>query len=204
VSGCSSWDVTAEDSIEHARVEARLDATSIDALMALFPFPHDLRLSIELREDTLSITTSLLATGEGDVPVAFGYHPYFRLPGVERSAWLVDLPVTRRAFLDERCLPTGKTEPVEIARAPLGDRTYDDLYLETKPRPVFSLAGGGRTISVAFGEGFPIAVIYAPSNDDVICFEPMTASTDPYAHPESLRWVGPGAQFVASFDVIVG
>ena len=28
-------------------------------------------------------------------PIAFGYHPYLRLPGVERSAWLVEIPVQR-------------------------------------------------------------------------------------------------------------
>ena len=36
----------------------------------------------------------------------------------------------RRAVLDERCLPTGKEEPVRIEPGPLRDRVLDDLFTE--------------------------------------------------------------------------
>jgi galactose mutarotase-like enzyme len=137
------------------------------------------------------------------VPVAFGYHPYFRLPGVDRRSWEVELPVVRRALLNERFLPTGQTEPVEIEPGPLGDTTYDDLFPEIAPRPLFALAGGGRRIEVTFSDEYPVAVVYAPANDDVICFEPMTAPTDPFSDRDALRWVPPGSSFSASFAVSV-
>jgi galactose mutarotase-like enzyme len=203
VAGCSGWDVTNRDAGERAHIEARLDAIRFEYLMALFPFPHELQMSVELLGNTLSITTTLLATGDRAVPVAFGYHPYFRLPGVARSDWTIELPVTRRSLLDDRCLPTGETEAVAIAPGPLGDRTYDDLFVEMAANPVFSLSGGGRTISVAFRQGYPVSVVYSPSNDDVICYEPMTATTDPFSHLEYVQWVEPGSKYVASFDVMV-
>ena len=53
------------------------------------------------------------------MPVAFGFHPYLTLPGLDRRQWLVELPVTSRMVLDERMLPTGESEPVQIPPAPL-------------------------------------------------------------------------------------
>ena len=41
------------------------------------------------------------------MPVAFGYHPYLRLPGAPREAWEVTLPVRAHAELDDRGIPTG-------------------------------------------------------------------------------------------------
>ena len=40
------------------------------------------------------------------------------------------------------------------------------------------LPTGGRQIEVSFGQGFPYAQVYAPDDDDVIAFEPMTAPTN--------------------------
>ena len=42
----------------------------------------------------------------------------------------------------------------------------------------FVLAGGGRRIELVFEEGYPYAQVFAPPDDDVVCFEPMTAPTD--------------------------
>ena len=62
------------------------------------------------------------------MPIAFGYHPYFRLPGVERSAWAVEIPVSERVVLDSEELPTGELEPADVAAGPLGSRTFDDEF----------------------------------------------------------------------------
>jgi galactose mutarotase-like enzyme len=204
LAGCPDWvveDARAEQ--EQARLVARLDAAALPELMALFPFPHELRIEATLRRATLAVATTLRATGDAPVPVAFGYHPYFRLPGVPRESWEVTLPVRRRAELDGRCLPTGASKALRIEPGPLAGRTYDDLFPELEPEPVFALAGGGRRIEVGFGEGYPVAVVYAPGNDDVVCFEPMTAPTDPFARPAGLRRVAPGASFTARFSIRV-
>ena len=91
------------------RSAARLDYGAHEQLMAAFPFPHELHVQAELRHDTLTVVTILLPTGDVAVPVSFGWHPYLCLPGVPRSEWRVELPVRRRALLDDRGLPTGET-----------------------------------------------------------------------------------------------
>jgi galactose mutarotase-like enzyme len=186
-----------------ARLAAELDFAAEPARAALFPFPHRLRVSAELAGRALRITTELRATGERAVPVAFGWHPWLRLPGVPRAQWRMSLPVTRRFVLDERCLPTGAREPVAIPPAPLGARRFDDLFDGLVPGQPFVLAGGGSRIELALGAGYGFAVVYAPTDDDVVCFEPLTAPTNPFDGGLPVRAVEPGGRFEAIFTIRV-
>ena len=138
------------------------------------------RIVIEARLEgaALTVATTVRATGDAPVPIAFGYHPYLRLPGVERVDWRVEIPVAERLVLDDRMIPTGEREPVEAIEGPLGSRTFDDGYLAPAGSAPFVLTGGGRRIEVRFGDAFPYAQVYAPADDDVIAIEPMTAPTN--------------------------
>jgi len=204
MAGCPHWQVRelAADA-DSARLLANLDFAAQPELMALFPFPHTLEIEVVLRESTLSITTTLEASGDVPVPIAFGYHPYFRLPDVPREQWCVELPVRRRMRLDARLLPTGETETARVETGPLGRRVHDDLYTELEPEPIFSLAGGARRIEVAFGAACRVAIVHAPADDDVVCFEPMTAPTNPFEGGAALAWAAPGERFSAGFSITV-
>jgi galactose mutarotase-like enzyme len=107
--------------------------------------------------------------------------------------------------LDERGIPTGGVEPVSIEPGPLGDRTYDDHFVELAEGAVFVLEGGGRRIEVEFGAGYPYAQVFAPLGGDesFICFEPMTAPVDALVSGEGLGSVPPGGSFRAEFRVRV-
>jgi galactose mutarotase-like enzyme len=204
VSGWPAWEVVSHAAdAQTARLEAVLEADRLPAVSELFPFPHRVRVRAELCDLTLRIQTTLEPTADRAVPVAFGYHPYFTLPGVPRDEWVVELPVKAQAVLDERFLPTGEEREVSIATGPLAGRTYDDLFPKLRSEPVFGVEGGGRRIAVAFERGYDVAVVYAPDNDAVICFEPMTAATNPFAGPYPLRWVEPGDTFTATFSISV-
>ena len=135
------------------------------------------------------------------MPVAFGYHPFFQLPGVPRAEWHVTLPVSDRLLLDERLVPTGERAPAGDLDGPLGERTFDDGFTLDALRGPFVLSGGGRRIEVAFEAGYPYAQVFAPAIADVICFEPMTAPADALRH--SPDFVAPGEAFSARFSVSV-
>lgn len=186
------------------RLRASFDFAAQADLLAAFPFPHELEMDVTLHGTTLRVATALRATGDVAVPVSFGYHPYFTLPGAERQAWEVQLPVREHLVVDDRMIPTGEREAPQGAHdGPLGDRTFDDGYTVAEGAR-FALAGGGRRIEVTFEEGYPIAVVYAPDDDDVVCFEPMTAPTNALGSGEGLRTVAPGETFRAVFSVTVG
>ena len=56
----------------------------------------------------------------------------------------------------------------------------------------FSVAGGGRTITVTFLEGYRYAQIYTPPGGRLICFEPMTAPTNALKSGAGLETLAPG------------
>jgi len=197
-------DVSTSADGDGAELSARLDFGAHRDLLAAFPFPHELRMRIALDHDGLLIDTSVEATADVEVPVSFGFHPYLRLPGVARAEWEVDLPVGQRLVLDDKLIPTGETEPVELPPGPLGDRTFDDGFCDLGEPPVFALAGGGRRIEVEFGDGFPFAQVFAPAEQEVICFEPMTAATNALASGWlQLPVARPGDAYDAQFRIRV-
>ena len=165
-----------EDTPEGPRLVGTFDFAAREDLMSVFPFPHQLQFEAGISDQKLTIATTVRASGDVPVPIAFGYHPYLRLPGVDRSAWLVEMPVSERVVLDSEELPTGELERADVASGPLGSRTFDDEF--EAPAEPFALAGGGRRIEVSFDRGYPYAQVYAPDDDDVIAFEPMTAPTN--------------------------
>jgi galactose mutarotase-like enzyme len=196
------WDVERyEDTPEGPRLGASFDFAAHEELMAVFPFPHRVQIEAGISDGTLTIATTVRASGEMPVPISFGYHPYFRLPGVERSAWVVEIPVSERVVLDVDELPTGQREAAEVSAGPLASRTFDDEFLA--PEEPFVLEGGGRRIEVSFEWGYPFAQVYAPDDDDVIAFEPMTAPTNALVTGRDLNVLQPGESYEASFSISV-
>jgi aldose 1-epimerase len=198
------WEVIGADADDtRARLATRLDFAAHPEYLEGFPFPHELRIDAILAGASLTIRTTLAASTEKSVPVSFGFHPYLTLPDVDRSEWHVELPVRERIVTDERQIPTGETEPVEIAPGPLGDRTYDDGYADVPDGARFVLAGGGRRIAVEWVSGYRYGQVYAPEDDVLIAFEPMTAPTNALVSGDALALVPPGESRSATFAVTV-
>jgi aldose 1-epimerase len=202
LSGSRHWRVRSADAGGgRARVSAALDFAAHPELLAAFPFPHTLVLDATLDARRLTIATTLTATGTVPVPVAFGFHPYLRLPGVARSAWRLELPARRHLFADARGIPTGHDQDEHATRLTLGGRSFDDGFDRIADGATFSVAGGGRRVTVAFVTGYPAAQVFAPRGGQFVCFEPMTAPTNALRSGDGLRRVAPGADHTAVFTI---
>lgn len=205
LAAADGWSVEDHRSTDGGGVlEARFDFGADTRLLKAFPFPHQVGLRADLSGPVLTIATTVHADQGIAVPVSFGFHPYLTLPGVERRDWRIEAPVTEHLELDERMLPTGERTPATIGSGPLGSRTFDDGYLAPTEEQPFVLAGGGRRIELRVGEGYPFAQVFAPADDDVIAYEPMTAPTNALVKGgRDLPLVEPGERFTASFSVTV-
>jgi galactose mutarotase-like enzyme len=183
---------------------ATFDFGAYPHLLEAFPFPHLIEIEATLVEGSLEIATTVTATGDVAVPIAFGFHPYLCLPGVPRSEWVLEAPVHERLLLDDRGLPTGEREPTAIEPGPLGERTYDDAFLAPPPGSAFTLAGPDRRLELRMDSGYPFTQIFAPPELDAIAIEPMTAPTNALltAGPD-LTFVPPGESFTATFSISV-
>jgi aldose 1-epimerase len=184
-------------------IGAELEFGAHPELLELFPFPHRLVLRADLGTHTLTVRTTVVAGPDEPVPVSFGFHPYLRLPDVLRSTWRVELPAMEHLALGDDGLPTGASDFESAECFVLGHRTYDDAYAGVRRGARFALSGGGRRVVLRFDAGYPFAQVYAPANDDVICFEPMTAPTDALVTGDGLSWVAPGSSFTATFSISV-
>jgi aldose 1-epimerase len=199
LNGFPKWRTVEPD--ERWALAAEVDFAAHPELLAAFPFPHRLRLDLALRRYTLTVRTTLTATGEVAVPVAFGFHPYLHLPDVARERWRVELPAMRHLELDARSIPTGVTRAVDAQSGPLGSRAFDDGYVDVPEGAEFVLAGGGRRVTVCLEQGYPVAQVFAPRSADVVCFEPMTASTNALITGDRLTLAAPGDSYSATFTI---
>ncbi|HWN73328.1 MAG TPA: aldose 1-epimerase, partial [Solirubrobacterales bacterium] len=180
---------------------ASFDFGAYPRLVEAFPFPHRVEIEATLAGAELRIATTVRAGAETSVPIAFGFHPYLRLPGLPRNEWELTAPVREQLELDERMLPTGRREATEIERGPLGARTFDDAFVAPAHGEPFVLAGGGRRLELRMEEGYPFAQIYAPEDLDAVAFEPMTAPTNALVSGEDLQMLSPGESFTATFSI---
>lgn len=204
LTAAGDWRVDRHESSDAGgALAASFDFGAERGLLAGFPFPHVLSFEASLDGETLTIETTVTASGGAPVPVAFGYHPYFCLPGLPRSEWELEAPVSERLPLGDRMLPTGEREPARVEPGALGSRTFDDGYRAPADGAPFTLSGGGRRIEVAFGVGYEFAQLYAPPGDELIAIEPMTAPTNALVSGEELPLLEPGESYAAVFSITV-
>ncbi len=193
------WHIT---DLTDDEVVAELDFGGDPTLLAGFPYPHEIALRITLRDRTLSVSTTVTPTAETPVPLCFGYHPYLTIPDAPRPQWVVEMPAMRHLTLDERFLPTGAATDQPATVTGLGETVYDDGYDSVADGSVFAVSGADRRIEVCFESGYPVAQVYAPSHQDVICFEPMAAPTDALRRG-GYRCAMPGESVEARFSIRV-
>ena len=84
---------------------------SIDVDAPAFPYPHRIEVSVVAHEHRLALDTTVIPTGSRPVPVAFGWHPYLRLPGTPRRQWQLRLPPRTHLALDQPRPPDRRRRP---------------------------------------------------------------------------------------------
>lgn len=177
-----------------AWITSRLEFYRHADYMAQFPFAHTIDMTYRVSDDGVEVATRIENVGADPMPVAIGYHPYFKLTDSRRNDWTVSIGARSEWLLSSEKLPTGETRPIEKAlgdprRAALRDLDLDhvfgDLVRDERGRAVMTVAGTGQKIDVVFGPNYRVAVVYAPSpaaaptqDRNFICFEPMAGITN--------------------------
>lgn len=169
------WRVTTQ---LESQLTAELDYTERPGLLASFPFPHKLTLDITLADRVLTVRATVTPVGGATVPLCFGFHPYLQIPDVPRAEWEIETPEMTLRPVNAWGIPTGETEKRPAAKEKLGNTFLDNGYADVRPGSIFALSGGDRRIEVCFEQGYTAAQVFAPGDEDVICFEPMAAPTD--------------------------
>ena len=196
--GTPDWRVDGYDTRGSA---ARLRA-SIDVDGPAFPFPHRIEVLVTARDGELDVRTTVVPTGRRRVPIAFGWHPYLRIPGVARREWRLRLPKRRHLALDALSIPTGAVTDEAAEADAIGRRTFDDLYALGRSRRL-AFETDGATIELRCDSAYPFAQVWVPAGQSFAALEPMTAPTNALGDG-SAPLIGPGDSYAARFVLAVG
>jgi aldose 1-epimerase len=170
---------------------------AIDVDAPAFPFPHRVELKVTARDARLTMGATVIPTGRRPVPIAFGWHPYLRLPNAARSTWRLRLPTRHHLALDGRGIPTGESNLEPAEAAPIGRRTFDDLYRLGRHRRL-ALEAEGATIELHCAENYPFAQVWVPPGRPFAALEPMAAPTNALV-AGTTPFVARGEAFTATF-----
>jgi galactose mutarotase-like enzyme len=174
---------------------------AIDVDAPAFPFPHRVELKVTARDARLTMGATVIPTGRRPVPIAFGWHPYLRLPNATRSTWRLRLPTRHHLALDGRGIPTGESNPEPAEATPIGRRTFDDLYRLGRQRRL-ALEADSVAIELHCAENYPFAQVWVPPGRRFAALEPMAAPTNALV-AGTTPFVPSGEAFTATFALTI-
>ena len=200
---------------DSAYVTSRLEVWRYPDMMEQWPFAHEYEMTYRLSNGTLEVRLTVTNLSNDPMPLAIGFHPYYKIPGIPRDQWTARIPARQHVEAVQN-LPTGEFKANALPeRFSLQGHTFDDgftdLIRDSDDRARFSIESGGKKVEAAFGPKYPVAVVWAPNGrggvpSDFICFEPMAGITNGVnlAHDgkySGLQSVPAGGKWVESFWV---
>jgi galactose mutarotase-like enzyme len=188
------------ESVSADRLTAVLD-WSDERLLAVFPFPHELRTTASVGAGQLRVVTELRPTAEIEVPITYGYHAFLRIPESSRRGWTLRLGARERLRLADNQVPDGTTEPLASRAFALRDDDVNDDVGGFDLPANFGFDDGERSVSMELDGGFSVAHVWAPAGRDLVSFEPMTAPANALNSGHQLRTVAPGGVFRSTFTI---
>jgi aldose 1-epimerase len=185
----SPWRVTDIGADKNsAHVTSKLEFWKYPEFMAQWPFAHEYEMTYLLSNGELEVKTTVRNLSTESMPLAIGYHSYYRIPDIPRDQWTLRMPARKAVVADNRLIPTGELKPIDLPNPlPLKNRTLDDgfadLERDANGRAGFSIESGDKQVEVLFGPKYPVAIIWEPASPpgqsfNFICIEPMTGVTN--------------------------
>jgi len=163
-----------------------------------YPFDYRCQVRYVLYADSLlEVTTTVTNLDKTDIPMADGWHPYFRLGG-RANDWQLQFHSTAIVEFDDRLVPTGHLSPYIEYESPklLGDSFLDNCFT-LKPEVVsaaceiFNPASGLR-VSFYPDPSYPYLQIYTPSTRESIAIENLSGAPDCFNNKMGLLILSPG------------
>jgi aldose 1-epimerase len=167
------WQVIqVESDASSAWVTSRLDFYRYPDWMRQWPFAHTIEITHRLRDGVLEVATEIRNLSASPMPVAVGFHPYFKLTDSPRDEWTLSVGARTHWQLTPQKVPTGETQPIEQlmpdpARARLADYNLDDVFggllRDANGHAVMAINGRSQRLEVILGSNYRSVVIWAPN-----------------------------------------
>jgi galactose mutarotase-like enzyme len=190
--------------------EALLRLKADDATLAVYPFYFQLQVRFEIRDSTLTVTTTVRNDGGAPMPASFGYHPGFRWPlpfGAARAHHAIEFDLEepepiRRLDAAGLVTPVRYPTPVHARRLLLDDELFTDdavIFAAIRSQSLRYGADTGPRLALHFPDT-PYLGLWSKPSAPFICIEPWHGMADPvgftgdFAEKPGVFIVPPGAQ----------
>jgi aldose 1-epimerase len=214
--------VTTTDQWQVAEVKAdassawatsRLEFYRQPAWMKQWPFAHTIEMTYRLQGGVVEVQTTIANMSAEPMPVAIGFHPYYRLADSVRNEWKLAVGARTHWLLATNKVPTGETEPIERIfpnpqAAALVDHDLDDVFgdlvRDAQGRATVTVSGKSQRLDLVLGPNYRSVVIWSPKDRTFVCVEPMAGITDAVNLAargvyKELQSVAPGGTWRESF-----
>ncbi|MBB6480719.1 aldose 1-epimerase [Spirochaeta isovalerica] len=150
-----------------------------------YPFSINLNVTYRLSEKGFETAYHIKNTGIQRLPVALGWHPYFKL-GDKVDDWILTCGGGKYVAVDEQLIPTGEIKSVSgtsldfTVPAAINDSELDIAFSNSVDGTI-SLSNGMEQLILEFDTSlFPFVQLYIPPERDSIAIEPITGATNSF------------------------
>ena len=163
-----------------------------------YPFSYRCEARYTLLPDSiLQVTTTIINLDELALPLADGWHPYFKLDGDMRD-WLLYCNTDTQVELDGALVPTGRLlrYPAFAEEAPIGDTVLNNCFLLNQDGGGSACTlrhpDSGLRLSIIPDASYPYLQLYTPPQRNSIAIESMSAAPDAFNNKMGLVLLPPG------------
>ena len=175
-----------------------------------YPFDYDCQVRYVLQgESTLEVVTAVTNLDKTTIPIADGWHPYFRLGG-KIDDWQLQFHSAAMVEFDSNLVPTGKLlQYGEFGTSrPIGDTSLDNCF-SLKPDLVSAACEikqpeSGLSISFFPDASYPYLQIYTPPGRTSIAIENLSGAPDCFNNKMGLTLLPPGHSQIFTVRYKVG
>ncbi len=150
-----------------------------------FPFKYNTQITYTLKNHgVLSLETVVTNTGDTDMPLTDGWHPYFNL-GCTVNDLLVQINATEVLEFNESLVPTGKTvENIAFATPKhLGETFFDNCFVVNEAQKTactLTNETNGLTVTIEAVAGYPYLQVYTPPHRTSIAVENLSGAPNAF------------------------
>ncbi len=174
-----------------------------------YPFEYNCLVKYILHPDNLlEVRTTVTNLHDSAIPIADGWHPYFRLGG-RIDDWLLRFNAESIVEFDYQLIPSGRLLKFDDfnQERPIGNAQLDNCFVLARgePGPVCTLFNPGSGLRVSFipDAGYPYLQIFTPSGRQSVAIENLSAAPDCFNNNMGLILLFPAHSqtFTANYKV---
>lgn len=185
------WEIRGTSFTDGARIVVGIQSN--EEMRKAFPFSFDVEFTYTLKGQTLTVEQCFQNLSDQDMPVSFGFHPYFKV----RDKKAAQVCLNSETYID---MVNGDRKPAKDIPDFDGEPEVGCLYLDVNDRQA-ELKTGDYCIKLTFGNGYRHVLLWSLPGEEFICVEPWTAKPDALNTKEELITI-PKGECARSFMAI--